>query len=80
MITLKGEVLLVKAQGQETHTRLFGNGQPGELSRMRDITSKHADWIARADERGKANRKWTALIGTAFGTLAALIVEWWKKH
>lgn len=80
---IKSNIAAIRERQDEDHDRLFGNGQPGELAQMRTDTKSNADWITRADEREKTNRKWTAMIGTAFGAtfgaLAGAAVRWLTK-
>lgn len=79
LLEIKSDVSAIKGRQDEDHDRLFGNGQPGELAQMRADTKANADWITRADEREKTNRKWTALIATVFGTAgSALLKLLWK--
>lgn len=76
---IKSDISAIRERQDEDHDRLFGNGQPGELAQMRADTKSNADWITRADEREKTNRKWTALIATVFGTMSsALLKLLWK--
>lgn len=80
---IKANIAAIRERQDEDHDRLFGNGQPGELAQMRADTKANADWITRADEREKTNRKWTATIstvfGTAFGAIAGGVVKLlWK--
>lgn len=80
VLAMKGEVVLIKAQSRDTHKRLFGNGQPGELATLESKINTQGDWITRADEREKTNRKWTAGIATAFGVVSGAIGHWLAKH
>lgn len=81
VLNVQIDVKLIKARQDEDNRRLFGNGQPGELAQMKERIDKSHDWIVAADARDKTNRKWTALIATAFGTIAGAAVDWlFKRH
>ena len=80
VLAMKGEVLLVKSKTKEIHTRLFGNGQPGELATLEKKLNEHSDWITRADEREKTNRKWTAAISSGCGAIIGAAAGWVAKH
>jgi hypothetical protein len=73
---MQADVVLIKAKSDDTHARLFGNHQPGELKLIKDQLEEHSDWITRADEREKTNRKWTAAITAGCGTLAGALAGW----
>lgn len=80
VLAMKAQLLLVKAKTRDTHTRLFGNGQPGELATLESKINTHGDWITRADEREKTNRKWTAAIATGCSALVSAAIGWMAKH
>ena len=77
---IKADVSSIKQRQEEDHDRLFGNGQPGELATLENKINAHSEWITRADEREKTNRKWTAAISTGCSAVIGAAAGWIAKH
>lgn len=77
---MKSKVLLVEAKTRDTHYRLFGNGQPGELATLESKINTHGEWITRADEREKINRRWTVLLAGALSGAVHFVADWMSKR
>lgn len=77
---IKADVSTIKRCQEEDHDRLFGNGQPGELTKLdgRIKTLELKD--AKEDGEQSSNRRWSAAIGSACGIVTGAIGGWLVKH
>ena len=77
---IKADVSAIKERQEEDHDRLFGNGQPGELTKL-DGRIKSIE-LKDAEEKGErdSNRRWSAAIGSLCGVVAGAIGGWLAKH
>ena len=77
---IKSDVSAIKQCQEEDHDRLFGNGQPGELTKL-DSRLKSLE-LRDAEEKGEkaSNRRWTALISSVFGIVTGAVGHWLAKH
>jgi hypothetical protein len=76
LTAIQADVLIIKARQDDTHHRLFGNGQPGELASL-DERVKDLE-LHDASDRGarNENKKWSAWIAAVVGAIVSGVFEW----
>jgi hypothetical protein len=72
--TSNAKLTYMSAKVEGLEKRLFGNGQPGELFDIRSVQKTHGDWITRADEREKTNRKWAMWLAGIISSAASALI------
>lgn len=74
--SLKTEIAVLNAQYEQTHRRLFGNGQPGDLQVLRNDVDELM--LKRATDAGRdaENKRWSGYIGAAMGAAVSAAFEW----
>lgn len=77
---IKSDVSAIRERQEQDHNRLFGNGQPGELTKL-DGRIRLIE-LERAEQKGEqsSNHKWTAAIGSICGIVAGAVAGWLAKH